>query len=374
MQVEDFRSFVSVAKLGSLDKGTKGITIFRTDAYRAHFQGAHCEALRTDLDGKIEIVGLETGQMIAVGLDLVTGALALLPDGQKLRAKLIKGTLHLRTSSRHVRLRVRVDAAYDPELKPKASGRPLRVLCSADDLLEPLKFLSACTADGVDRPILTGVHFAYSRGQLSLSATNAEGKAGITRSIDREVKNPFRPFVVQVADLSIALNLFAQEFGSGTRKVNLSSAERKMYIFSRNRGLVVSFSLLLGDWPDLSRLPREFKNTYQLDSKRVQEVAQAAVLFDDDRLVDFEVADKRVSMKAAGQELGGYRVAFAGEALPIADVTITLDAQWLEALAHLGPKILLEYNGERDTLRFMSLDRKSAYWVSPIYRKTLVEK
>ena len=374
MQVEDFRSFVSIAKLGTLDKGTKGITIFRTDAFKAHFQGAHCEALNTDLDGKIEISGMAEGKMIAVGMDLVSGSLGLLPDGLKLRAKLIKNTLHLRTSSRHVRLRVRVDAAYDPDLKPKASGKPLKVLCSADDLLEPLKFLSACTADGVDRPILTGVRFAYGKGQLSLSATNAEGKAGISRSIERKVENPFTPFVVQVADLSIALDLFAQEYGSGARKVNLSSAERKMYLFSRNRGLVISFSLLAGKWPDLSMLPRKFKNTYQLDSARVQEVARAALLFDDDRLVEFQVADKHVSMRATGQELGGYRVAFAGDALPIADVTITLDASWLEALAHLGPKILLEYNGERDPLRFMSRDKQSAYWVMPIYRKTPAEK
>ena len=367
MHVDDFRKFTIISRLGQLDKGTKMLTLWGSPL-RAHFAGMHVEAVSTDLAGKIEIDGMDGGQVIAVGIKELLGALSLMPEGN-LTAAVRNAHLELKTASRRVRLRLRVDVAHDPDLKPKSSEKSIKMLCSPNDLAAPMSFLSSCTADGVDRPILTGARFSWSKSRLSLAACDAAGKAGISRSVERPIEKSFRPFVAQIGDLSVALEIFASVYGKASRRINFSSTSRKFYMFSGKRELVMSFNVLLGTWPDLSQLPRKFGSTFMLDSKRVGEVAQASMLLDDDRLVKFAVRDRRVSMMAAGQELGSYRVTFARSKEPLEDVEITLDASWLEALSHLSPQIRLEYNGQREAVRFVSKDGKSVYWVFPIYRQ-----
>lgn len=330
MKVRQLQHLVELWKLVEKDPATKTIHLSRVGA---SIMGMHVAAFRR------RDLGLRKG--INIDGDMLTGALDLLPGDSTLNIKETDASLVLEAAARRAVLRI------------QRGSMPVERMFSADPfdatkLREAMPFLKACTAGGVVKPVLNGIHFAKGK----LEATDGEVRTGIVPLVlPCEISGQ----VVSAADLEQALSLLGKK---------ISMKFTKSHLHLRDKETVIKLSLLQGNYPDLSKLPANdtYRHTIAVSKQQLDTAIRAGVLLDGDRIVTLSIKNGKASLVVRGQETGGFREPIGPTKLK--DVEIGFDANWLDAAQYIGQKVRLRYNDGRSPVLFTG--NKRLLWMSPV--------
>ena len=202
----------------------------------------------------------------------------------------------------------------------------------AADLREALRHVvfAAATDDG--RPVLTGVHFAFNRGEMTLAAADGFRLAVYSMDVLSDVEEEFE-ITVPARALRELERLLADEEGTIDLYLHRDRSYARFHL-SRVR---LTAQLIQGNYPKYDQLiPSEYQTRAVLRSDELQNGVRSAAVFAREssgivrlHLEGGDSDDQRVRLTARAEELGTHRrqvrAAIEGE-----DSRIAYNVRYLE--------------------------------------------
>jgi hypothetical protein len=338
----DIKETTRLWELALLDGAARGLT-FAPD--RISFDGYHCGGYRL-----LEEPLLQGGSSpVVVPGRVFTSLLDLFGEPELI---LKNKTLYVRAKGREATI-----PTAAPPLPIVRNFEPQeRFSIVAKDLIQALQTAAPFGAVAMVAPVLTGAHLRATKSHLFVETTSGQGRASLIRLPATDSSGGLN-VVVPIADLMIALSCLDAEVayilwdGGGTLCVSDDIT-------------VIYISLLLGNYPDLSKLPRRFNYSVVLPPALLALAARAADALHRDKIIAVTLSGGEAQFMTEDEELGKFTVDLGVEA-PDIDITLRFESPHLTMAAQLGDAPVLRFNDDR-SLALLTGDADRYLWLSPI--------
>jgi len=321
VQGSQLKYLAAVTDLAALDIQSAPLTL-QSEAsgrFTAFYAGAYAHGRReAEGDAKPFLLSVNAGQFKTFA--------AMFRDEDQIRINPTETGLSISSANSRVHMTRNVDIREDDLNVPSANEAEFAVKLSASTLISEVEAASAFISTSHVQPIFQGVRLDFNEDGLRVTAYDGSStfyqshiKARVKADAPGYITLPWEDFLKG-----------ARLIGDGTATL-IKSKKEAVYIF--NKTALFRTSILVGKWPDTSKLTEQRNTThFKVDAAQLRDLVNSAKALVSDRSIEVEENKGRVLFKTES-EFGSFVTSIRGHLT----APLKYDVESLGKVVKLGP-------------------------------------